>query len=205
MKLLKLAMIAAAPAALMTASAPAAAGTEDYIGELSLVAFNFCPRDTAEAAGQLLPIAQNAAIFSLLGTTYGGNGQTTFQLPDLRGRTPVGQGQGVGLSSVIQLGEYGGMESVTLSIANMPTHNHVGELRGENSVLADKANPNNATLALAGTNIYSKTNPPNPAVKLSDGSVFIQNAGGSQAFNNRNPYLGMRYCIVINGIFPSRP
>ncbi len=201
---LKMTLMAAAPVALLGTSVPASAGTEDYIGEISLFGNNFCPRFTLEAAGQMLNIAQNSALFSLLGTTYGGNGQTTFALPDLRGRSPIGQGQGTGLSS-ISLGQVGGVETVTLTTANMPAHSHTAELRGENSVLADKANPNNATLALASAQIYSKTNPPNANVTLAAGSVFIQNAGGDQPFANRSPYLGMMYCIATQGIFPSRP
>lgn len=203
-KTLKLALMAAAPAAMLGISAPASAGTEDYIGEITLVGFNFCPRYTFEAAGQLLPISSNTALFSLLGTTYGGNGTTTFALPDLRGRAPIGRGQGSGLSS-ISIGQVGGTENVTLTVANMPAHTHTADLRGENSVLADKANPNNATLALASAQIYSKTNPPNANVKLAAGSVFIQPAGGSQPFANRSPYLGMLYCVVTQGIYPSRP
>lgn len=201
---LKMALMAVAPAALLSVSAPASAGTEDYIGEMSLVGFNFCPRGTAEAAGQLIAISQNTALFSLLGTTYGGNGTTTFALPDLRGRSPVGRGTGPGLTP-IQLGEVSGVETVTLTIANMPAHSHTADLRGENSVLADKANPNNATLALASAQIYSKTSAPNANVTLAAGSVFIQNTGGSQPFSNRSPYLGMLYCIATQGIFPSRP
>lgn len=203
-KFSKLVILAAAPAALLTSAAPAFAGTEAYIGEISLFGNNFCPRGTSEAAGQILSISSNTALFSLFGTTFGGNGTTTFALPDLRGRAPIGRGTGTGLSS-IALGEAGGAEMVTLSVANMPMHSHTAELRGENAVVADKANPNNATLALAAANIYSKTNAPNPAVKLSDGSVFIQNSGGSQAFNNRSPYLGMLYCVATTGIYPSRP
>lgn len=201
--LLKLAMIGAAPAALMTTAAPASAGTDEYIGEVMLVGYNFCPRSSTEAAGQLLAISSNTALFSLYGTTFGGDGRTTFGLPDLRGRSPIGAGQQAGLSN-IRLGEKGGLETVTLTTANMPVHSHTAELRAENAVLADSKNPNNATLALAAQNIYSKTNAPNAGVTMSAGTVFINNAGGNQAFNVRSPYQAMRYCVVTQGIFPSR-
>lgn len=202
-KLIKLAAMAAAPAALMTTAAPATAGTDEYLGEVMLVGFNFCPRGSAEAAGQLIAISSNSALFSLYGTTFGGDGRTTFALPDLRGRSPVGYGTGLGLSP-IQWGERGGTEQVTLTIANMPTHSHSAELRGENSVLANSKNPNGGTLALASENIYSNSNPPLATVKLAAGSVFINNAGGGQSFSIRNPFLGMRYCVATQGVFPSR-
>src|SRR5215211_4319727 len=97
--------------------------SEPFIGQIMLVPYNFAPRGWAFCAGQILPIAQNTALFSLLGTTFGGNGQTTFALPDLRGRAPIGQGQGPGLSN-ISLGEAAGTETVTLLSTNMPAHSH---------------------------------------------------------------------------------
>lgn len=194
----------AAPIALLGSASAAQAGNSDYIGEVSLAGYNYCPVGTAEAAGQFVSIASNTALFALLGTTYGGNGQTTFALPDLRGRVAIGTGQGPGLSP-LSLGQTGGTENVTLLTVNLPTHSHTAELRGENSVLADKANPNNATLALASAQIYSKTNAPNPAVTLAAGSVVLASSGSSTGFALRDPYLGMLYCIADEGIFPSRP
>lgn len=194
----------AAPIVLLGSASAAQAGSSDYIGEVSLAGYNFCPVGTAEAAGQLVSIASNPALFALLGTTYGGDGVTTFAMPDLRGRVPIGIGTGPGLS-VISQGESAGAENATLLTVNLPVHSHVAELRGENSVLADKANPNNATLALASATIYSKTNAPNPAVTLAAGSVVLASSGSGTGFALRDPYLGMLYCIADEGIFPSRP
>ncbi len=196
--------MAATPVALLGSASVAQAGPEDYIGEVSQVGFTFCPTGTLEAAGQLLAINTNQALFALLGTTYGGDGVSTFALPDLRGRVAIGTGQGPGLSP-ISLGQAGGTENVTLLTVNLPTHSHTAELRGENSVLADKANPNNATLALASAQIYSKTSAPNPAVTLADGSVVLGSSGSGTAFGKREPFLGILNCIVTEGVFPSRP
>jgi microcystin-dependent protein len=173
-----------------------------FLGCIFMFAGNFAPRGYALCQGQILPIAQNTALFSLLGTTYGGNGQTTFALPDLRGRAPIGQGQGPGLSP-ITLGEVAGTETTTLLITNMPAHNHtltcdtnpasVGAPSG--NLLADSG-----TSQSGGVPIYSNSNAPNGS--LNPQSIGV--AGGSQPFAIRNPYLGINYIIALQGIFPSR-
>ena len=201
--LAKIMLLAAAPAALVTGAAPASAGTSAYVGEVSLTGYNFCPRGTLETAGQLLPIASNTALFSLLGTIYGGDGRTTFALPDLRGRRAIGDGSRPG-GMTVRIGERGGRESIVLTQANLPVHSHSAELRGENAVLANSRNPHGGALALAGQNIYSNSNAPQASVKLATGSVFVNNAGGNTSFGNNDPFLGMRYCIATVGIYPSR-
>jgi len=152
--------------------------------------------------GQILPIAQNTALFSLLGTTYGGNGQTTFALPDLRGRAAIGAGQGPGLSN-IDLGEMAGTENVTLLSTNLPAHNH--QLRCDtnpasvgvptNDLLADSGN-----VQSNGVPIYSNSGTPNG--QLNPKSIGL--AGGSQPVSILNPFLGMNYIIAVEGIYPSR-
>lgn len=171
-----------------------------YIGELMLVGYNFCPRNTAEASGQLLSIAQNTALFSLYGTTFGGDGRTTFALPDLRGRTPVHEGSGPGLPPV-QLGEQSGQAHATLGLTNMPQHNHVAELKGT-AAIGNTDNPSGAVPArLPRSSIYSNGGGSDATM---NSPVTIGNSGGSQPFSVRDPYLGMRYCVVLFGIFPSR-
>jgi len=166
---------------------------DPFIAQITLFAGNFAPRGWAFCAGQILPIAQNTALFSLLGTTYGGNGQTTFALPDLRGRVPVGTGQGPGLSNV-DLGETGGSESVTLTQSQMPAHSH---LAGVTQAAQAASRPANKVPSAGGA--YADA---------SDGSTFnpahIQNSGGGQPIPIRPPYLGLNYIIALQGIFPSR-
>lgn len=184
--------------AALAAPAPANAGSDTFLGEMMLVGFTFCPRNYAEAAGQLLAISSNTALFSLLGTTYGGNGQTTFALPDLRGRSPIGEGQGPGLSSHV-LGETGGQESFTLLVSQMPAHNH---LVNATNTTADKSGPGGKFLALAsgGISIYHE----GPANKVMD-PAMIGVTGGGQPVGHRGPFLTMKWCIATAGIYPSRP
>lgn len=202
--LAKMMMVAALPATLMTAAAPVSAGPNDYVGELSLTGSNFCPRGTFETAGQLLPISLYTTLFSLLGTTYGGDGRATFGLPDLRGRRAIGDGNLPG-GSTTRLGQKGGFETITLNQTNLPVHSHTAELRGENAVLANSKNPNGGTKALTAANVYSNTNAPQAGVKLAAGSVFVANQGGNISIFHTDPFLGMRYCITEAGIYPSRP
>lgn len=168
--------------------------SDPYLGEITLFPYNFAPRGYAFCDGQILPINQNTALFSLLGTTYGGNGITTFALPDLRGRVPLESGQGPGLSN-IDLGETGGAEAATLTQSQLPAHSHlasVTQAAGTSTRPATK-------IPAAGAAVYGAS---------SDGSTFnpahIQNTGGSQPFSLRTPYLGLHYCIALQGIFPSR-
>jgi microcystin-dependent protein len=185
------------------AATPASAGcsSEPYIGSVCIVAFTFCPRGYADAAGQIVSIQQNTALFSLLGTTYGGNGQTTFALPDLRGRVPVGIGQGPGLSSIDQ-GEQAGQENVTLLATQMPPHTHSAQLRGT-AANGNTDSPAGAVPAkLPRSNIYSSGG---ASDAMGSTALTIGTAGGGQPVPVRNPYLGLRYCIATEGIFPSRP
>ena len=167
--------------------------SEPFLGQIIMFAGNFAPRGWAFCSGQILPIAQNTALFSILGTTYGGNGQTTFALPDLRGRVPVHAGQGPGLSS-FTLGQVGGAETGTLTVNNLPTHNH---LASSNQGPATGSRPGGAVPSAGGA--YAAA---------SDGSTlnpaFIQNSGGSQPFDLHQPYTCVNFIIALEGIFPSR-
>jgi microcystin-dependent protein len=170
--------------------------SQPFIGEIRIFGFNFAPRGWAFCNGQLLAIAQNTALFSLLGTTYGGNGQTTFALPNLQSRVPVHFGQGPGLSSYA-LGQEAGSESVTLIQNEIPAHVHTVSP----SCSTDDPNagsPKNNFPAAAGTPIYSNTS--NAVMGVSNTSIV----GGSQPHNNIQPYLALNFCIALQGIFPSR-
>lgn len=185
------------------ASAPAQATctAEPYLGSVCMTAANFCPRGYLEAAGQLVSIAQNTAVFALLGTTYGGNGQNTFGLPDLRGRAPIGQGQGPGLSGVVQ-GEVSGAEQVTLTVAQMPAHSHSAQLKGTASAGTTDSPAGAVPAKLARANNYSG-GAADAAMGTSALAVGI--SGGNQPVPIRNPYAVLRYCIAMEGLFPSRP
>ena len=171
---------------------------EGYLAEIRMFGGNFAPRGWAFCQGQILSIAQNTALFSLLGTTYGGNGQTTFALPDFRSRTAIGTGQGPGLSSYT-LGEQAGAESVTLAPGNVPAHAHTigastgpataGSPAGNVMATVQDANRN-------GLNLYATT----PNATMAATSVV----GSSQPFSTLPPYLAMNYIICMEGIFPSR-
>ncbi|NTS39379.1 phage tail protein [Flavisolibacter sp. BT320] len=176
---------------------------EPLMATIILFAGNFAPRGWAFCNGQILSIAQNTALFALLGTTYGGNGQTTFALPDLRGRTPVGTGQGPGLSG-IDLGEVAGTETVTLIISNMPAHNHVITVNPKAiNAAGDTSNPTGAYLANSGA-LDKEFKATGTLVNMGAATATSNIAGGSQPFSIRNPYLGMNYIIAMEGIFPSR-
>lgn len=166
--------------------------SEPFIGQVTLFAGNFAPRGWAFCSGQLLSIAQNTALFSILGTTYGGNGQTTFALPDLRGRVPLGPGQGPGLSNVV-LGQQGGVENVTLTQAQAPAHGH--------PVAASNAA---ATAARPGGNLPAGNGAYGAAADTTMNPAMVGAAGGSQPHENRQPYLGMNFIIALEGIFPAR-
>ena len=168
--------------------------TEAYIGELRCFGFNYAPNGWAQCNGQLLPIQQNTALFSLLGTMYGGNGQTTFGLPDLRGRSPISAGQGPGLSSYSQ-GEQGGVESVTLIAPQIAPHTHPVAAGTD----ATNKNPQNSLPGYtAAESSYSGT----AAVTMA-ANMIGPNQGG-QPHENRPPYLALNWCIALVGIFPPR-
>ncbi len=194
---LSLLAISASMAAPLLSSAPARASADPLLGELMLVGFNFCPRGWAEAGGQLLSISQNTALFSLFGTIYGGDGRTTFALPDLRGRAPIHVGQGPGLATYTQ-GEKGGSESFTLTINQMPPHNHNVKAQG---APATKYGPNSDFLAVPEplAKIYGE----GPGDKTMD-PAMITNTGGGQPVSKRSPYLVMRWCVALQGVYPSR-
>lgn len=169
-----------------------------YLGEIRMVGFNFAPVGWALCNGQLLSISQNTALFSLLGTTYGGNGTTTFALPDLRGRVPVHAGQGPGLSNYT-LGQLSGAENTTLLSTNMPIHNHLVNC---NSTGGTQATPGSGLLAVESTGTSSNYTNASPDSTMSP--TMVGNAGGSQPFSNIQPYLCVNFIIALNGIFPSR-
>jgi microcystin-dependent protein len=167
---------------------------DPFLGQLMLVPYNFAPRGWAFCNGQIMSIAQNTALFSLLGTTYGGNGQTTFALPDLRGRVAISSGQGPGLQNY-SLGEIAGSENVTLISSQMPAHTHVvGASTGSAQATPDNAFPGSDT----STQIYDL------AASTTMNPQMIQPSGGSQPHENRQPYLALNYIIALQGIFPSR-
>jgi microcystin-dependent protein len=175
--------------------------SEPFIGQIILFAGNFAPRGWAFCEGQLLPIAQNTALFSILGTTYGGNGQTTFALPDLRGRVPMQPGNGPGLTPH-SLGEASGSETVTLLSTQIPAHTHA---LGAHGGQADASSPDGAVPAVAvdpntqqPLNLYSAT------VTTTMAPTAVGIAGGSQPHQNMQPYLCLNFIIALEGIFPSR-
>lgn len=182
---------------------------EEYIGVIKLFAGNFAPKGYQFCAGQLLPIQGYQALFSILGITYGGDGRTTFALPDLRGKVPVCQGQSPG-TNFYRLGDRGGSEQTTLNVSNMPPHNHGVRL----SVSASNANQSvpaaNSTIAAPGTSSgrdFTGTlgfNSEEPNTVLNAESVKTDNMGGGAPINNIQPYLALNYIICIYGLFPPR-
>jgi microcystin-dependent protein len=161
-----------------------------FMNEIRIFSFNFAPKNWAQCNGQLLPINQNQALFSLLGTTYGGDGRQNFALPNLRGRVPIHVGP------QFSLGQYGGEESHPLNISEMPTHTHT--LYASTSQ-ANVADPTNAVLARSRTNQYR------PATNLTTlHPASVSNIGGSQMHENRQPFLVLNFCICMAGIFPSQ-
>jgi microcystin-dependent protein len=165
---------------------------EPFLSEVRIFSFEFAPKGWALCNGQLLPINQNQALFSLLGTTFGGDGRVNFGLPDLRGRTPIHVGSGH------TLGERGGEQAHTLSIAELPTHTHTAQ--GVNST-ADNVSPSNAFLASPVAAVGPIYGPANNLVALN--AAAITNVGGSQAHLNMQPFLTLTFGIALQGIFPS--
>jgi microcystin-dependent protein len=169
---------------------------EPYIGEIRMFAGNFAPRGWALCDGQLLPISQYTALFSILGTTYGGDGRTTFALPDLRGRTPIHAGHGPGLSSRA-LGQQGGEENHTLTLSEIPPHAH--SLRGDSRV-ASTDSPSNAAPARNAGGIPSYGD----SLDVTMNGNAIQSTGGGLPHNTMQPYLTVNFIIALQGIFPPR-
>jgi len=184
-----------------------------FLAQIVMFAGNFAPRGWAFCDGQLLPINANQALFSLLGTTYGGDGRTTFALPDLRSRSPIHAGRGPGLSD-IKLGQRGGIETVTLTLLNLPNHSHnAGTMKGtimasEEDATTDDPSGAGLALATASSGDVSIYNTETPNVAMSANTVGVSGntgtTGGNQAFNTRNPFLGINYIIAMQGTFPSR-
>lgn len=172
---------------------------EPFIGQIYLAGYNFAQRGFAFCDGQLLPISSNTALFSLLGTMYGGDGRTTFGLPDLRGRTAIGRGSGPGLTSR-SMGERGGAEFHTMVTPEMPSHSHSPALHAELNP-PTQSNPSGNMLSL--TNIYAEVDA-NADVPMSANAVKSNNVGGNLSFNIMQPFLVLNYEIALFGIFPSR-
>jgi len=172
-----------------------------FIGEIRIFAGNFAIRDWAMCNGQLLPIAQNTALFSLLGTTYGGDGRTTFALPNLSGRMPIHRGNGPGLTPRF-LGEQGGTQTVTLLQSQMPAHGHSGSSGGLRVAAGppNRADPRGNSLAAA--TVFNNLA---PDVEMSDAfGDDLAAAGGAQAHNNMSPYLTLNFIIALTGLYPPR-
>lgn len=190
------------------------AGTEDYIGEITMVGFNWCPRNTLPANGQLLPIAQFQSLFSLYGTFYGGDGRTTFGLPDLRGRVPVAFGTSPGLSTY-PIGARVGTETRTLNTLNLPSHNHTAVSEATTNVHATTSL--NDTQVPAGNRFgelpagkgYASTGDLTDTMLAGTATTTVTtttlNTGGSQAFDIRQPTVAINFCVTTQGIYPSRP
>jgi len=185
------AVLVAALAVSSVCAAHAQDASQPYLGQIMLVSFSFPPKGWAECNGQLLPINQNQALFSLLGTTYGGDGRVTFALPDLRGRVPVHA------ATAITLGSKGGEEVHTLTIAEIPLHTHA--VRADSGV-GITPSPVNAYLAREAGGGASYASTPNATAA----PAITSGTGGNQPHENRMPYLGLRFIIALTGVFPSR-
>ena len=177
--------------------------SEPYLGEVRLFSFAFPPNGWAQCSGQTLAISQNQALFSLLGVQYGGDGRTTFALPNLQGRTPLGQGSGSGATYTV--GQTGGSETVSLNVTNLAPHTHLmnavggsqGNQASPSAALPATAKPGKSGIAVG---IYAPAG--GSMVPLTSASVSA--TGGSSAHNNLQPFLTLNYCIALQGIFPSR-
>jgi len=174
---------------------------EPFLSEIRIFSFNFAPKGWATCNGQLLPINQNQALFSLLGTTYGGNGQTNFALPNLQGKAPLHFGDG------FNLGETGGEYAHTVTMNELPTHVHgfsINSCVASAAANASVASPAGAYWANDGKTAYSTQDPNN---QINTGAMHpstVSNIGGSQPHNNTQPYLTLNFCIALQGIFPSQ-
>jgi microcystin-dependent protein len=173
--------------------------SDQFLAEIRIFPFNFPPTGWAFCDGQIMPISQNTALFALLGTTYGGDGKSTFALPDMQGNTPMQPGQGQGLS-LRDLGEMSGTESVTLLVSEIPFHTHTLMAVPE---VADVQTPTNSTALgrSGGGSAYTAT----AANIVQLAPQALAPAGGSLPHNNMQPYLTLNFCIALQGIFPQRP
>jgi microcystin-dependent protein len=174
--------------------------SDPFLGEIRLFAGNYAPYGWAFCDGQIMQIVQNSALYSILGTTYGGDGKTTFALPNLKGRIPLHFGRGDGLTNH-ELGEAFGSETVTLTANQMPEHSHSAAIKAANAGTTNLPQ-NNLFGKIARSNIYST--PDASLANMAEGSVALANSGGSQPHSNMQPYLTMSYIIAIYGIYPIR-
>jgi microcystin-dependent protein len=197
----------------LTASA---CGSQPFLGEICTFGFNFCPVGYLPADGTLLPINQNQALFALLGTIYGGNGFNTFALPDLRGRSPIGVGQGPGLNPFFQ-GQVGGAETTLLTTANLPSHSHGATTTVTVDTVINASNSNGTTTIPTGKvwansssrdNIYGSSQSSLMATgavtSTATATTTITPTGSGVPVNSRSPFLALSYCIAVQGIFPAR-
>jgi microcystin-dependent protein len=171
---------------------------DPFVGEIRMVGFNFTPAGWAQCNGQLMPIAQNTALFSLLGTMYGGNGTSTFALPNLQGSAPMHRGQGAGLTQR-SIGEKGGAASITLTEAEMPAHTHGARSNAGGPTTSDPTNAIWTSVSRTASPPYA---PANNLVAMS--SSALQSSGGSQPHNNMQPFLVVNFIIALQGTFPPR-
>jgi len=190
------ATVALSTAALLSPKPVEAQAADPFLGQIMMVGYTFCPRGWANADGQLLPISSNSALFSLYGTTFGGDGRTTFALPDLRGRVPMHTGQGPGLASR-QSGQKGGTETNTLSVNQLPNHSHALNVARSSG---NTTTPQDTFLAGTGRDRdYTST-----GTDTTMNANAIGSTGGGQPIDNMQPFLVIRYCVALQGIFPSR-
>jgi microcystin-dependent protein len=171
---------------------------DPFVAEIRIFPFNFAPKGWAFCDGQILPLSQNTALFSLLGTTYGGDGKSNFALPDMQGNAPMHPGQGPGLS-LHDLGETGGSETVSLLESEIPAHSH--SMGAQNVPLGTVQTPSgNVYSHPASGNLFNSANP--QVVNMSDNTLAP--AGGDQPHNNMQPYLTLNFCIALQGVYPPR-
>ncbi len=174
--------------------------SEPFLGQVSIVGFSFAPRGWATCDGQILPINQNQSLYSLLGTTYGGDGRTTFALPDPRSRTPIQEGQGTNLTNRV-LGSKGGEENHVLQTGEIPSHTHAAIA---SSASANRGGPDGNLLATTSAGVGAIYSGTGTNLTASLAPTAIANAGANQGHNDMQPYLTLNYIIALSGLFPSR-
>jgi microcystin-dependent protein len=175
--------------------------SDPFVAEIRIFPFNFAPKGWAFCDGQILPISQNTALFSLLGTTYGGDGKSTFALPDLQGSAPMQPGQGQGLS-LRDLGEMSGVESITLLVSEIPVHTHTQMASSQQGDIQEPT-PTTSLARPVGALPYVPGSPAPPLVLMAPQA--LPPAGGGLPHNNMQPYLTFNFCIALQGVFPPRP
>ena len=175
--------------------------SDQFVAEIRIFPFTFPPTGWAFCDGQLMPISQNTALFSLLGTTYGGDGKSTFALPDMQGNAPMQPGQGQGLS-LRDLGEMSGVESITLLVSEIPVHTHTFSAHGVDLANLNAGDPTRVLGASANASLYQDVTNANLVTMAPQA---LPPAGGGLPHNNMQPYLTLNFCIALQGIFPQRP